>query len=119
MIMLLPFSHNALTAFAFILLALLACSAAAEDEVKVDYMSLTALMIKEGDYVRAGEAIEKVDRKDEKLDVKGKKLIFISQEIGREINTMGAKAQYAPIQQLVVSMKDDLERIKEQLLNVL
>jgi len=50
---------------------------------------------------------------------KGKKLIFISQEIGREINTMGAKAQYAPIQQLVVSMKDDLERIKEQLLNVL
>ena len=60
MIMLLPFSHNALTAFAFILLALLACSAAAEDdEVKVDYMSLTALMIKEGDYVRAGEAIEK------------------------------------------------------------
>jgi uncharacterized protein (TIGR00255 family) len=50
---------------------------------------------------------------------KGKKLIFISQEIGREINTMGAKAQYAPIQQLVVNMKDDLERIKEQLLNVL
>jgi uncharacterized protein (TIGR00255 family) len=56
---------------------------------------------------------------DETLVAKGKKLIFISQEIGREINTMGAKAQYAPIQQLVVSMKDDLERIKEQLLNVL
>lgn len=56
---------------------------------------------------------------DDSLEVKGKKLIFISQEIGREINTMGAKAQYAPIQQLVVSMKDDLERIKEQLLNVL
>jgi len=56
---------------------------------------------------------------DDKLEAKGKKLIFISQEIGREINTMGAKAQYAPIQQLVVSMKDDLERIKEQLLNVL
>lgn len=56
---------------------------------------------------------------DESLVTKGKKLIFISQEIGREINTMGAKAQYAPIQQLVVNMKDDLERIKEQLLNVL
>jgi len=50
---------------------------------------------------------------------KGKKLTFISQEIGREINTMGAKAQYAQIQQLVVNMKDNLERIKEQLLNVL
>ena len=49
--------HNALIAFAFILLTLLAFSAVAEDEVKVDYMSLTALMIKEGDYVRAGEAI--------------------------------------------------------------
>jgi uncharacterized protein (TIGR00255 family) len=56
---------------------------------------------------------------DENMHDKGKKLIFISQEIGREINTMGAKAQYAPIQQLVVNMKDDLERIKEQLLNVL
>ena len=56
---------------------------------------------------------------DTTLVSKGKKLIFISQEIGREINTMGAKAQYAPIQQLVVGMKDDLERIKEQLLNVL
>lgn len=50
---------------------------------------------------------------------KGKKLIFISQEIGREINTMGAKAQFAPIQQLVVNMKDELERVKELLLNVL
>jgi len=56
---------------------------------------------------------------DDQMAAKGKKLIFISQEIGREINTMGAKAQYAPIQQLVVSMKDDLEKIKEQLLNVL
>ena len=56
---------------------------------------------------------------DSSLTSKGKKLIFISQEIGREINTMGAKAQYAPIQQLVVGMKDDLEKIKEQLLNVL
>ena len=50
---------------------------------------------------------------------KGKKLGFISQEIGREINTIGSKANYAPMQQLVVQMKDELEKIKEQLLNVL
>ncbi len=49
----------------------------------------------------------------------GKKLGFISQEIGREINTIGSKANYAPMQKLVVQMKDDLEKIKEQLLNVL
>ena len=49
----------------------------------------------------------------------GKKLGFISQEIGREINTIGSKANFAPMQQLVVQMKDELEKIKEQLLNVL
>lgn len=49
----------------------------------------------------------------------GKKLGFISQEIGREINTIGSKANYAPLQQLVVQMKDELEKIKEQMLNVL
>ena len=49
----------------------------------------------------------------------GKKLGFITQEIGREINTMGSKANYAPMQQNVVLMKDELEKIKEQLLNVL
>lgn len=49
----------------------------------------------------------------------GKKLGFISQEIGREINTIGSKANYAPMQQLVVQMKDELEKIKEQMLNVL
>lgn len=49
----------------------------------------------------------------------GKKLGFISQEIGREINTIGSKANYAPMQQLVVQMKDELEKIKEQALNVL
>ena len=49
----------------------------------------------------------------------GKKLGFISQEIGREINTMGSKANHAEIQKLVVQMKDELEKIKEQLLNVL
>jgi len=49
----------------------------------------------------------------------GKKLGFISQEIGREINTMGSKANDASLQQIVVKMKDELEKIKEQLLNVL
>lgn len=49
----------------------------------------------------------------------GKKLGFISQEIGREINTIGSKANYAPMQKIVVEMKDELEKIKEQLLNVL
>ncbi len=49
----------------------------------------------------------------------GKKLGFISQEIGREINTLGSKAGHPEIQRLVVEMKDELERIKEQILNVL
>jgi uncharacterized protein (TIGR00255 family) len=50
---------------------------------------------------------------------KGRKLGFISQEIGREINTLGAKANHADIQKLVISMKDELEKIKEQVANVL
>ncbi len=49
----------------------------------------------------------------------GKKLGFIAQEMGREINTIGSKSNYAPMQKLVVQMKDELEKIKEQLLNVL
>lgn len=52
-------------------------------------------------------------------DSNGKKLGFIGQEIGREINTVGSKSNYAPMQQLVVQMKDELEKIKEQVLNVL
>ncbi|MCR9181493.1 MAG: YicC family protein [Flavobacteriaceae bacterium] len=52
-------------------------------------------------------------------DSNGKKLGFISQEIGREINTIGSKSNFAAMQQLVVQMKDELEKIKEQLLNVL
>ncbi len=52
-------------------------------------------------------------------DANGKKLGFISQEIGREINTMGSKANDAAIQHIVVGMKEELEKIKEQLLNVL
>lgn len=58
----------------------------------------------------------------EQLDLnnpeKGKKLGFISQEMGREINTLGAKAQDSSIQQLVVGMKDELEKIKEQVANI-
>lgn len=49
----------------------------------------------------------------------GKKLGFIVQEIGREINTTGSKSNYAPMQQVVVQMKNELEKIKEQILNVL
>lgn len=49
----------------------------------------------------------------------GKKLGFIAQEIGREINTLGSKANHSEIQKLVVMMKDDLEKIKEQTLNIL
>lgn len=52
-------------------------------------------------------------------DSNGKKLGFITQEIGREINTIGSKSNFAPMQQLVVQMKDELEKIKEQALNVL
>ena len=49
----------------------------------------------------------------------GKKLGFIAQEIGREINTLGSKSNHAEMQQIVVQMKDELEQIKEQILNVL
>jgi uncharacterized protein (TIGR00255 family) len=79
--------------------------------------------------------LEKLDITEEKVRLKnhldyylqelsgnesnGKKLAFISQEIGREINTMGSKSNFAPMQQLVVQMKDELEKIKEQSLNIL
>ena len=49
----------------------------------------------------------------------GKKLGFVAQEIGREINTIGSKANHSELQKIVVQMKDELEKIKEQLLNVL
>ena len=79
--------------------------------------------------------LEKLDITEEKVRLKthcdyfletinaaegqGKKLGFISQEIGREINTIGSKANSAAIQKLVVQMKDELEKIKEQSLNIL
>ena len=77
---------------------------------------------------------EKLDLTEEKVRLKehcnhfidstkefnsGKKLGFISQEMGREINTLGSKANNISIQKIVVSMKDELEKIKEQVLNVL
>lgn len=49
----------------------------------------------------------------------GKKLGFISQEMGREINTLGSKANHSELQKIVVQMKDELEKIKEQILNIL
>lgn len=56
---------------------------------------------------------------DTKDSQKGRKLNFISQEIGREINTLGSKANHASMQKIVVDMKDELEKIKEQGLNIL
>ena len=53
------------------------------------------------------------------IETKGKKLGFIAQEIGREINTIGSKANDASLQKEIIQMKDALERIKEQLLNIL
>lgn len=80
--------------------------------------------------------IEKIDFSEEKIrltqhcnyfreilsneeEVKGKKLGFILQEVGREINTLGSKANDADIQKIIVGMKDQLEKAKEQVLNVL
>lgn len=79
--------------------------------------------------------LEKYDISEEKIRLKnhldyfiqsienqefvGKKLGFIAQEIGREINTLGSKANHAHMQKIVVQMKDELEKIKEQVLNVL
>lgn len=60
--------------------------------------------------------MEQLENKDTQV---GKILAFIAQEMGREINTLGAKAQEPDIQQLVVQMKDELEKIKEQLANIL
>ena len=49
----------------------------------------------------------------------GKKLGFIAQEMGREINTLGSKSNHAEMQNIVVKMKDELEQIKEQVLNIM
>jgi uncharacterized protein (TIGR00255 family) len=69
--------------------------------------------------VRLKNHLEYFEESLKSHDSNGKKLGFITQEIGREINTIGSKANYAPMQQVVVQMKDELEKIKEQSLNVL
>lgn len=69
--------------------------------------------------VRLGQHLDYFDEVMSAPDSQGKKLGFISQEIGREINTIGSKANDAVIQRVVVSMKDELEKIKEQSLNVI
>lgn len=69
--------------------------------------------------VRLKNHLEYFEQSLNSHDSNGKKLGFITQEIGREINTIGSKANYAPMQQVVVQMKDELEKIKEQALNVL
>tara|TARA_R110002074_G_scaffold145079_1_gene293647 strand:+ start:6531 stop:7388 length:858 start_codon:yes stop_codon:yes gene_type:complete len=69
--------------------------------------------------VRLHNHLEYFVKSSNSADSNGKKLGFIGQEIGREINTIGSKANYAPMQKMVVQMKDELEKIKEQLLNVL
>lgn len=69
--------------------------------------------------VRLTNHLDYFNKSLESTESNGKKLGFISQEIGREINTIGSKANYAPMQKLVVQMKDELEKIKEQLLNAL
>jgi len=70
--------------------------------------------------VRLGQhCIYFMEELDHIEDQKGRKLPFIAQEIGREINTIGAKAQDSDIQQFVVMMKDELEKLKEQLANIL
>ncbi|AWM13526.1 YicC family protein [Flavobacterium sp. NRK F10] len=69
--------------------------------------------------VRLGNHLEYFLQTMDSKDANGRKLGFISQEMGREINTMGSKSNHAGMQKLVVMMKDELEKIKEQVLNVL
>ena len=69
--------------------------------------------------VRLDSHIEYFTHTMEKSSSNGKKLGFIAQEMGREINTIGSKASHAGLQKVVIQMKDELEKIKEQLLNVL
>lgn len=69
--------------------------------------------------VRLANHLEYFLQELDSKDSNGKKLGFIIQEIGREINTTGSKANYAPMQKSVIQMKNELEKIKEQILNVL
>jgi uncharacterized protein (TIGR00255 family) len=78
---------------------------------KLDITEEKVRLTKHCDYFRSTVASDE--------DGVGRKLGFIAQEMGREINTLGSKANDAAIQRLVVQMKDELEKIKEQLLNIL
>ena len=78
-----------------------------ESDVKADVSSAKTISVTSGEDVSIDE------------EGAGKKLGFIAQEMGREINTLGSKANDADIQRLVVKMKDELEKIKEQLFNIL
>lgn len=69
--------------------------------------------------VRLGNHLDYFLQTMERNEANGRKLGFITQEIGREINTMGSKSNHSEMQKLVVMMKDELEKIKEQVLNVL
>ncbi|MEM6643903.1 MAG: YicC/YloC family endoribonuclease [Bacteroidota bacterium] len=96
------------------------------DKVKVDQnrfeqeliFYLERLDISE-EKVRLKQHLEYFEKTLQEQACAGKKLGFIAQEIGREINTIGSKANHAEIQQTVVDMKDDLEKIKEQILNII
>jgi uncharacterized protein (TIGR00255 family) len=77
---------------------------------KLDITEEKVRLLKHCDYF-----LETIDKEE----IAGKKLGFVSQEIGREINTLGSKANDADIQKIVVLMKDELEKIKEQLFNIL
>ncbi len=78
---------------------------------KIDYSEENQRLEQHCNYFK--EVLQEQDR------AKGRKLNFIAQEMGREINTLGSKANDAHVQKIVVQMKDELEQIKEQLANVL
>ena len=84
-----------------------------EVAIMVDKMDITEEVVRLQSHVKFfNEALSS----DETV---GRRLKFLAQEMNREINTIGSKSNYAPMQQLVVQMKDELEKIKEQILNVL
>ena len=71
------------------------------------------------EFVRLSSHIDLFENYIDSSENKGKKLNFILQEMGREINTIGSKSNFAPMQQLVVQMKDELEKMREQAQNIL
>ena len=94
-------------------------------DVNSAFLSWTAVkLLKEGNDVneekqRLGNHLKYFISTMESGNGQGKKLGFIAQEMGREINTLGSKSNHAEMQKIVVQMKDELEQIKEQVLNVM